>query len=551
LALADHIVTRDLIALGDVSLQDRDDLSLATLLRSPLFGLSEEALFALAYDRGNRTLWTMLKEAADAEPFASPYRALDHLRARVDMVGPFEFFAEMLGPGGGRKRFAERLGAEAEDIIDEFLAQALSFERMQTPSLQGFLAWIRSSAREIRRETDTTQNEVRVMTVHGAKGLESDIVFLVDDGSAPAHPGHDPNFLAIGDDPDAAEAAPLVWARGSGKKPSIAKALLDIRREREKEEYRRLLYVASTRARDRLYVCGTFKKNGTDRTGGWHALVTAALEDEAETTEAIDGSKAIVWHLPRASGRPQPIAEKPRFMPAEKQPDWMSRNVNSARTRRTITPSRLVQERLRPIAGAALGARRELAGFALHRGRHIHRLLEALPEHDPADRATVAKRYLDAVATNLAAEDRDQIVQEVMTVLNDERFAAVFAPGSRAEVDVGAEFDSSEGVTGISGRIDRLAVTDHEVLIADFKTDRSPPADIDSVPADYLAQLGLYTGVLRRLYPGLLIRAALLWTEVPTLMSIPTQRLDSAVFQLVGKLDGEPARREPPAAPAA
>ncbi|MHA1559992.1 MAG: double-strand break repair helicase AddA [Alphaproteobacteria bacterium] len=547
LALADHIVTRDLIALGDVSLQDRDDLSLATLLRSPLFGLSDEALFALAYDRGNRPLWTMLKEAADAEPFASPYRALDHLRARVDMVGPFEFFAEMLGPGGGRKRFSERLGAEADDVIDEFLAQALSFERMQTPSLQGFLAWIRSSAREIRRETDTTQNQVRVMTVHGAKGLESDIVFLVDDGSAPAHPGHDPNFLAITDDPDAAEAAPLVWARGSGKKPAAVKALLDARREREKEEYRRLLYVASTRARDRLYVCGTFKQNGTDRIGGWHALVTAALEDEAETEEAIDGSKALVWHLPRTERRspekPQPL----RFARSEKQPEWLSRNVNSARTRRIITPSRLVQERLQPNAGAALAARGELAGFALHRGRHIHRLLEALPEHNPADRPAVAMRYLDAVATNFTAEARDEMIRQVMAVLNDERFAMLFAPGSKAEVDIGAEFDTSEGIAGLSGRIDRLAVTDHEVLIADFKTDRSPPADIDSVPADYLAQLGLYTSVLGRLYPGLRIRAALLWTEVPALMPIPTQRLDSAVLQLVGKLDGEPLHGDPSA----
>ncbi len=284
IALADHIAAKDLIALGDVALQDRDDLSLATVLRSPLFGLSDEALYALAYDRGHRSLWLALKDASDAEPFATPFARLKQLRARADTVGPFAFFADILGPGGGRRQFAERLGAEADDLLDEFLAQALAYERLETPSLQGFLGWIRSTATEIRRETDTSQNEVRVMTVHGAKGLEADVVFLIDDGSAPASAGHDPNFLIMTDDPDAAEPAPLVWARGTSKKPERVRDLLSAHREREKQEYRRLLYVGLTRARDRLYVCGTVKENTTDKTGGWHALVSAALRPEATET---------------------------------------------------------------------------------------------------------------------------------------------------------------------------------------------------------------------------------------------------------------------------
>lgn len=535
LALGDHIVAKDLVAVGDVALQDRDDLSLAAVLRSPLFGMSDEALFALAYDRGSRPLWHILKEAADGEPFASAYRTLDHLRARADMVGPFAFYAEILGPGGGRRRFAKRLGAEADDLLDEFLSQALAYERLETPSLQGFLAWIRSTATEIRRETDTSQNEVRVMTVHGAKGLEADVVFLVDDGSAPAHPGHDPNFLAITDDPDAAEPAPLVWARGSGRKPALVKSLMEARRERAKEEYRRLLYVGATRARDRLYVCGTLKESGTDRVGGWHGLVTAALEDEATKTDAVDGSPAFVWRAPGAKAPAStPAAPADPAQPTA-PPGWLRRNVAPARVRQALTPSKLIEE---PSSGKARDiytARRRSDETAQQRGRLIHRLLESLPEQAPADREAIALNYLEAVAAGIDVSERREMIDKVMTILCHSAFAAVFAPGSRAEADIGAEFDAGEEAIALSGRIDRLAVSDHEVLIVDYKTNRSPPTSVDSVPEPYVAQLGLYARVLARLYPDRRIRGALLWTDLPLLMPIPSERLDLAARQALGE----------------
>ncbi len=534
IALADHIAAKDLIALGDVALQDRDDLSLATVLRSPLFGLSDDALFALAYDRGPRPLWVMLKEAADAEPFVTAFRTLSKLRARADMVGPFAFFAEVLGPGGGRRKFAERLGAEADDLLDEFLAQALAYERLETPSLQGFLGWIRSTATEIRRETDTSQNEVRVMTVHGAKGLEADIVFLVDDGSAPAHPGHDPNFLAITKDPDAAEPAPLVWARGTSKKPALVKDLLDDRRERAKQEYRRLLYVGATRARDRLYVCGTFKDNTTDRSGGWHALISAALMPDAVEGVAIDGSPEFVWRSEGPKAAAAPAAEGPAMAEPTAAPDWLRRAVTPARALRRITPSRAFTAAPSGEAQADFEARREGAGTALQRGRLVHRLLEALPSHAETDRRATAVRFLEAAAPAMSAAAREALVSEVLVVLADPRFAGVFGPGSRAEVDIGAELPVDGGIGVLSGRIDRLAVTDHEVLIVDYKTNRPAPESLDKTPEAYIVQLALYAEVLGRLYPDRRIRAALLWTDLPALMPIPGDRLAAAARRAIG-----------------
>ncbi|MGV8840326.1 MAG: double-strand break repair helicase AddA [Bauldia sp.] len=529
LALADHIVVKDLVALGDVLLQDRDDLSLAALLKSPLFGLDEDAIFALARERPF-TLWRALEDARDAEPFAGAWEQLTQLRRKVDGVTPFAFYADVLGPRGGRKKFAARLGAEAEDVLDEFLAQALAYERTETPSLQGFLAWIRSSATEIRRETETIRDEVRVMTVHGAKGLEADVVFLVDDGSGPVHPGHDDNFLAITADPDAAEPAPLVWAKGVRGLPRRIKELVDRGRERAKEEYRRLLYVGLTRARDRLIVCGTLASN-TDPRGGWHALVSSALMPLAEESSAIDGAPAFRYRDPELRAAP-PVDETRIVAEEPPAPGWLSRNAAPVRIPRALRASAAL-----PMAAPVprtLGALMEPPDPAMERGRIIHRLLEALPEHSPATRRAAANRYLGAVAARWTAAQRDLVTTQVLAILDDTQFAAVFSPGSRAEVDIAAEVTVAGGPASLAGRIDRLAVTDDAVLIVDYKTNRPPPARVEDVPDVHVAQLALYRSALRTLYPGKRVAALLLFTEIPALYEVPDAMLDRAMLRVTG-----------------
>ncbi len=273
LHLTEHIAVMDLMALARVALLPEDDLSLAALLKSPLIGLGEDALFDLAHGRGG-ALWDALgRQAQERADFAEARARIERWRASADRREPYGFFARILGPEGGRERFLRRLGAEAEDVLDEFLTQALAYERIAAPTLQGFLAWLEGGTSEIKRDTETLRDEVRVMTVHGAKGLEADIVFVVDTGSMPVHPSHDAKVIALDDDRDGS-VSPLVWMRRLKAMPKLVEARVKALRAGSQEEYLRLLYVAMTRARDRLIVCGTLKERGTDPVDGWHGLVT-------------------------------------------------------------------------------------------------------------------------------------------------------------------------------------------------------------------------------------------------------------------------------------
>ena len=324
--LTEHIAVMDLMALGRVMLLPEDDLSLAALLKSPLIGLDEDQLFAIAHGRGRTTLWWALGEAAVTHrgAFAAAREKLDAWRARADFLDPYAFYARILGAEGGRARFLRRLGAEAEDVLDEFLAQALAFEDANTPSLEGFLAWLEAADTDVRRDSDSIRDEVRVMTVHGAKGLEARIVFLVDNGSQPVHPNHDPKVVALADDRDGTPS-PLVWARAARYAPAAVKARIEALRADSEDEYRRLLYVAVTRACDRLTICGTEKQVGErDRPKRWHSMITAALAAECVESDDGNGRVTLEWRpptgvVPKAKGRQEAMAFAPQ------RPLWLTR----------------------------------------------------------------------------------------------------------------------------------------------------------------------------------------------------------------------------------
>jgi len=537
LILTDHIAVMDLMALGRVMLLPEDDLSLAAVLKSPLIGLDEAELFTVAHGRP-ADLWQALGHHAvtTGGAFAAARARLDAWRKRADAVDPHGFYARILGPDGGRRAFLRRLGAEAEDVLDEFLAQALAYEKAHTPSLEGFLAFLGAAETEIRRDTETLRDEVRVMTVHGAKGLEADVVFLVDTGTQPVHPNHDPRVVALADDRDG-RPSPLVWMRRMKAMPTAVEARVKALRAESEEEYRRLLYVGLTRARDRLIVCGTLKERGTDPVRGWHALVTAALETEATPEHGPDGTVvALEWRAETARTVAPKAKQEALTLPAP-VPRWLNEPAPPAPlSPRRVTPSTA----LGGDAPPAFSARRLLepdgeAGAALARGRIIHRLLESLPEIAPKQRAEAGRAYLAAAAPGFDAAERDALLGETIAIIGDGDFAAVFAEGSRAEVEIAGRIGS--GV--ISGRIDRLAVTEKAVLIVDYKTNRPAPKTAAEAPHEYVMQLALYRHVLARLYPGKRVAAAILWTDTPTLMEIPSAALDQAAKRLLDAMPGE------------
>ncbi len=521
--IAEHIAVMDLMALGRVALLPEDDLSLAALLKSPLVGLDEDALFALAYGRVG-SLWSALcGKAGEREDFARAKGLIDGWRARADTVNPHAFFARILGPDGGRRAFLRRLGPEAEDVLDEFISQTLAYEQTNAPSLEGFLAWLIAAEMEVRRDTDTLRDEVRVMTVHGAKGLEADIVFLVDNGTLPAIPGHDTKVLPLADDPDPLSPGPVVWMRTIKAMPTAVRERVERERERDREEYRRLLYVGMTRAKDQLYVVGLAKQSLKDD-NRWHPLVTQGLKDGLVERQAADGEVEFEWRPAAFVAGRETVAVTEATIVAE-LPEWAKRAAPAAPPVPVrITPSSAMAGE--PTVPAPFFARNDPATkLALERGRLIHRMLESLPDIAPDRRAEIGARYLAAFAKSWSDEDRGKLLEEVLAVLDHAGFAEAFGENSRAEVEIAGRL----GVATVTGRIDRLAVTPDRVLIVDYKTNRPAPEKLDDVPPAYITQLAIYRTLIERLYPDHRIAVGLLWTDRPSLMEIPLEALKPAL----------------------
>ncbi len=527
MVLTEQIAVMDLIALGRFLLLPEDDLTLATVLKGPLVGFDDDDLFALAHDRGERSLWRRLGErAADAPRWAAARDWLAGLLARVDFTRPYELYAEILsrptvGPGTGRQRMLARLGPDADDPIDEFLNLAFAHERGHATALESFLHWVEAGEATVKRDlAQTGRDEVRVMTVHGSKGLQAPIVVLPDTMTKPRV---NPQILWDGDMP--------LWPPRGTLRDSVCDGILESTRERAFEEYRRLLYVAMTRAEDRLHVCGAEGRKAPPE-DCWYRLVALGLAKSAEPVE-FDFSAAGPdgWSGPgRRLANPQEADARPDPPPASEAAvtvsteAWMTRPAPVEPVpSRPLAPSRPSEPE--PPVRSPVGADNSRR---FQRGLTIHRLLEVLPELPAANRRGAALRYLAGPAHDLDAEARDALVGEVLAVLDDPRFGAIFGPGSRAEVAVTGLIEGPDGTEAVSGQIDRLVVTPTEVLIVDFKSNRPPPASADAVPDLYWRQMGAYRAVIGGIYPDRSIRCALLWTDGPRFMPLSGPRLDPA-----------------------
>ena len=524
LKLTEHIAIIDLMNLADALLLPHDDLALAVALKSPLFGLDDDHLFKLAWQR-KRSLREALAQHASSDDRLN--RALQRLRQcerRAAEETPFAFYAWLLGGDGGRRRILARLGHEANDALDEFLELALGYERKAPASLQGFMAWLRAADTEVKRDMEISRDEVRVMTVHGAKGLEASVVFLVDTTSSPA----DSQRLRLIHVPHG-NGEVVVWA---GRKADDPRPVADARTamlDETEDEYRRLLYVAMTRAADRLIVAGCKPGNVNNvREGCWYDLIAKGLDAcglEVQTTETPDGPVKRYTRpedIDTAGGadRPGAVSE------AIELPSWL---------RTDIAETPVADVVLRPSDAEGANARRVGSGEtvlarsqAMLRGTLVHRLLQSLPDIPPARRREAALKYLARNASDWPEAEREGLAAQVLAVIAEPRFAAVFAAGSRAEVSIVGRLAQAGGPPAlVSGQIDRLVVTDTEVLIVDFKTNHTPPRLLADVPPAYVRQLALYRAVLGQLYPDRVVRAALLWTESPELMELSASALDA------------------------
>ena len=542
MVLAEQIAIMDLVAVGHFALLPTDDLTLASVLKGPLIGCSEEQLFALASGRGGVPLWRVLAaRAADDEALAQAHRQLADILALADAVPPFEFYTEILGPFAGRRRLIGRLGRDAEDAIGEFLQLTLAYERNHLPTLQGFLHWFETGSVEIKRDLEHgAPDAVRIMTTHGAKGLEAPVVFLPDTMQMPKAQGA---TLLWPDDADRGEI--VLWPPRREYDDPLAAAARQRRRDREHKEYRRLLYVAMTRAEDRLIVCG-WRTAQREPDGCWYHLIRRGLEAAGASLGVEEVEDPFLAADPEFDGQPvalrlsypQEEAVRPQAAPAPAPapplPAWAR------------TPPPPEPETIEPLVPSRAGhgtvtlGPLSAQGAGLQRGRLIHRLLESLPQVPRPARKHAATGWLTNHAGGLPPAARDEIVTRVLALLDDPRLAELFADGSLAEVP----FSGSVAGRPISGQIDRLVVTTHDVIVLDYKTDRTPPAKADGVPVAYLRQMAAYRAVLRAIYPERTVRCLLLWTETPELMSLddplldPVQPLPTAPTKELGGIGG-------------
>ncbi|TWG88949.1 DNA helicase/exodeoxyribonuclease V subunit A [Mesorhizobium sp. J18] len=548
LRLTDHIAVQDLLALGRFILQSHDDLSLAALLRSPIFDISEEKLFDLAWPRGRSvTLFEALRMAAGSDPsLAEIVEALEEWQNAAAFKPVFEFYAGVLAGTpereGARRKLVARLGHEANDILDEFLSFCLATERAGLSGLEAFLATLDGAAPEIKREMDQTRNEVRIMTVHAAKGLEAPVVFLVDPGSAPISNQHLPKLIAFEPKGGGWTGKGYLWRAGKDVSNTSSRMLEAEARQKAEEEYRRLLYVGMTRAEDRLIICGYTGVRGSSALT-WHRIVHDALSsaDNIET-RAVPEACAPVYRYRVTPLRPiEPEKEKENrvIKPATFPPDFTKPVPAPPALPRPLAPSGATAL-IEPGYEAAVSLRspvldgEEMPRFAVERGHAIHRLLQILPEIAPDQREAAAWRYLSRAGASWSLEERQTAWQSVATIMENERFAPIFAPGSRPEISIMGTLKLGSRMHAVSGKIDRLAVSGDEVLIVDYKTNRPAPADLPDVPSAYVTQLALYAELLKPLYPEKAIAAALLFTEVPRLIQIPPQYMEDALARLTG-----------------
>jgi ATP-dependent helicase/nuclease subunit A len=542
LKLTEHIAIIDLMNLADALLLPQDDLALAVALKSPLFGLDEDDLFALAWDRKGSLREALSREAATNPKFGHALKRLEECERRSRRETPFTFYAWVLGGDGGRQRMLRRLGHEANDALDEFLELALNYERKAPASLQGFMAWLRSADTEVKRDMEISRDEVRVMTVHGAKGLEASVVIMVDTTSSPS----DTQRLRLIHLPRGNGGEVTVWA---GRKADDPKAVASARTAMlgdTEDEYRRLLYVAMTRAADRLIVAGIRPGNSkTLRQFCWYDLADKGLSASGLREEIIETDDGQIRRYMRSEDSLEAGGAVADTLNAQHAlPAWLRTPLPApTRTSDLLRPSDANDDKARRVKSSeSVGQRTR----ALRRGTLAHRLLQSLPDVAANRRRDMALNFLRRNAGDWTDGEREALAAKVLGLIGDVRFAAVFGEGSRAEVPIVGRIERPDGtLVLVSGQIDRLVVTENEVLIVDFKTNQTPPLTAAETPAAYIRQLALYRAILARLYPQRAILTALLWTETPEFMEISASALDAALASIgngTAKLDPARAR---------
>jgi ATP-dependent helicase/nuclease subunit A len=523
--LSEQIAVADIAALDRFALLPDDDLTLAAVLRSPFCDLDDEDLLTLR-DGSDASLWDRLRAQGQDARIAAVAARLERWRSMANRLDPVAWHAALLGPEGGRAMLVGRLGDDAAEAIDVFRTRLARWQQLNPPSLQRFVAHLASSDADVRRDLDDPAGRIRLMTVHGAKGLESRIVILAD-GMANATAGG--TLLTL--EGPAGDVTALLT--GADKPPPDA-----VTRARQKAleaaigEHKRLLYVAMTRAKDRLYIAGQFNVQRPS-TAVWHDLVREAFEQAADV-RPVEGAEsegaALRYQAPAVADAPAapPAIPPPPVAIDPPGTEWLGRPPPAGDLPAAVTsPSRLGRTRTGDAAAPRSG------GLALARGQLVHDLLDRLSSLPRDRRAAAAHQVIAVRHQGLPDRLASRIADDTLALLDDPRLSAVFAPAARTEVAIAGRVRVGGQWRLVSGRIDRLADGPDGLLAIDFKTGR-PPGDGQSADPAHLRQMAVYHALLTQIAAGRPVRVGLLYTDGPLFAELRDAEMAAALEVLAG-----------------
>lgn len=508
LVLSQHIAVMDLIAAGRFSLLPSDDLNLAALLRSPLCNVSEDALFVLAHGRGKQTLWHVMSEQRTDPRWKEAWDFLNGVRMMADHVQPFEFYSTILGPLGGWQKMMGRMGFDAADPIEEFINASLEFGRMNTPSMERFLHDIEQSETEIKRDQDRSEAAVRVLTVHGSKGLEAPIVILPDTCVTPSHGRFDSELLQSGDTP--------LWKLHPKRDEGVRAEARETGRKERMHEYRRLLYVALTRARDQLIVCGYETGTRAPDPERWYDAVDGAMRrlNAVQVTDSSGGEILRYGEPPPGFGKSMSSGGAAKVLSAT-LPAWAINPAKEERPLGHLLATGRAEERVRARSAGTTD------DSSLDRGSAIHKILYELAKVDHSRWGDIAQGMARQM---LGPQLVQSVAREAVEVRH--QFKHLFEGNSQGEFPVRGTVEWGGTRHKFDWRLDRVVVSGNEVLVVEFKTDRVVPQADSGIRVEYLRQLALYRSAMRGLFPGKSVKCGILWTIEPRLSVIPANYLD-------------------------
>ena len=514
LRLGNPLAVKDLMAAIRFAAQPLDDLTLANLLVSPLIGWSQEDLLVFGYRTKGVRLWEHLR-SSDEPRVAKTVHTLREILRRADFDSPQQLLHWILvGPMDGRRALVARLGREANDPIDELLNAANAFAASHVASLQGFIRWFDAGDGELKREAGEGGDQVRVMTVHGSKGLQAPIVILADSAIRPDPSG----VLTLEEQVLGVEETNIVPlpALTSDERVGPVRAVEEVNAARSMQEHWRLLYVAMTRAEEALFIGGSLgprdAKNGPHE-DSWYARLAALFDSDAALDDPIWGARwEIGERAPSVPPAEAAVAERTRELPL-----WAKQHVGpEPRPPRPLAPSGLGE-----VEGSDPPLPPDIAAGAARRGVLIHALLERLPEVARDTREERARSWLAQQAPDLDEAEREELLARALAVLEEPGFAEIFGPQALAEIPLAATVDGQV----VMGTADRLLVTPEKITVVDFKTARRPPTSLDAIPDSTLRQMAAYVAALQAIYPGRVVEAAVLYTQTPQLIALPGERL--------------------------